>query len=201
MIKQLASALILLLGVGLMMNGCDDSSPTFQNPDPLDTGSNSAFPDSLLPDTSGGSGPPGGEDPGDTSNRLRLAITAEYDSSTTAQRLTYPEGATVKLFADVNNDDVPIDKIAEVETKKIATPPDQFESETSYPNPEVWAIFQNMDERIKKDKIYYVQVEEFEWEGRTLVTKGENTPGDYEEISLLNESAPWVEKITFLQEK
>jgi hypothetical protein len=197
MIKQLSITLTFLLTLGFVLNSCDDKNPSFQNPDPLDTGVNTL--DTLLdpsdtaesPGGPGGPGDPGGsDDTADITDTLRLAITGDYDSARdqgSVKEDINPAGYTVELYESETLDNL----IDESQVEEVDPVPKEFENGDGvvYPKFENWAIFQNEEEQIEEGQQYYIKVEPFEYGAGTLGLKTSDG-GDSTAINV-DSGAPW----------
>lgn len=194
MLKQLTTALVVLLGFGLIFNSCDDSNPSFTNPDPLDTGSNSIIPDSLKPDPSDTSGQDDTNVNKPPEKRVRLAIAVRFDSSRASgsDRIIYIEGADVKVYQDAGG--TPGNLIANRTTETVNNPPQGavpggFENKTSYPDQDIYALFTNNNQTITSGRNYQVAVDTLNYNGAELVTKSE-----FVTISINQAREGWAEK-------
>lgn len=204
MLKQLTTTLVILLSLGMFINSCDDSNPTFKDPDPLDTGSNSFVPDSLKPDTSDNTDPSDSMD-NEPNERLKLAVHTRFDSqrdngSVKEVPLT---AVNVKIYESLNNQDEPTDLIDSAISKEIDNTPDgDFANNTQFPNRRAYAIFQNMDENIPQGVNVYFQIEPAEYQGATIVTKpGPQANGNNYLIQNTNNQNGWQEITLVLEEQ
>lgn len=190
MIRQLSIAFTFLLSMGFLLNSCDDSKPTFNNPDPLDTGSSSLIPDSLAPE------PPDTteDDPEDTVNqdRIKLAVPVRYDSMRDggSTKEIWLEGPTVEIHSGTSAGELLVQRDCEV----VDNPPSGFEASTNYGNEtDAFAVFSNESEVILGGgQAYTIVIDEFEYEGATLATE--------QTINIRAEQG-WVQKIAKVEEQ
>ncbi len=101
MLKQIIGSLAILVSVGLLLNGCEDKNPTFQDPCPADTCDPYGGIDKPQPDTSGGDGSDstdGSDSSNSDSDEFGLALTVRAETSGGQNAPVRGNGVNVKIY-------------------------------------------------------------------------------------------------------